>query len=81
MDIITASVVLLEQSNQLSNIDNSLNTIARQIVEIASQTESAADVSLRIKAAVGSANIQLSGIESQKVLVQQALDALSALVG
>ena len=80
MNIITAAAILLEQSNQFSNIGNSLNTIARQIVEIASQENALADVSDRIKAAAGSASIQLVSIESQKVLVQQALDELAKLV-
>lgn len=80
MNIITGASVLLEQSNQLNSICSSLNTIARQILEIASQENAVADVSVRIKAAVGSANIQLTSIDSQKVLVQQALDELAKLV-
>lgn len=80
MNVITAAAILLEQSNQLSNIIQSCNMISNQINNIANQENAVADVNERIKALCGAMNVQLVSSGSQTVLVQQALDQLSQLV-
>ncbi len=85
MNVLTASAILLEQVNQLTNIIQNIALISTQINNIANQenqdnVNSIPDVNARIKALCGAMNVQLVSTTSQTVLVQQALDQLSELV-
>lgn len=81
MDIITGAAILSDLANQLSNIDSMLNTLTTQILTLAQQANTTTDVPAQIKSVLGSVNIQLVAVASQKVLVQQAADQLADIIG
>lgn len=82
MNVITASSILLEQNNQLSNLLQNSSLICNQINNIANQenSNSVPDINERIKGLCGALYVQMSAIKSQTVLLEQALDQLSQLV-
>jgi len=82
MNVLTASAILLEQNNQLSNLIQNTTLICNQINTIANQenSDSIPDINERIKGFCASLYVQITSIKSQTVLVEQALDQISQLV-
>lgn len=77
MDIKTAADIVLIQATQLASVVQQATMLSNQIDNIAQQETGVAD---RIKALVASLDVQVEGSRSQTVLLQQAIDALSALL-
>ena len=77
MDVKTLATNLSNQSAQLSNICLNLDNLASFILSEANKDEYNMDI---IKSYVGSADIQMTALDSQKFIVQGLLDSLAGNV-
>lgn len=80
MTVITGAAIVLEQATQESNIASQLSLMATQINNIANQENPDADINDRIKALIASVDVQIIALNSQSVLLQQAVDTLVGLL-
>ena len=81
MDLITLSAILSQQVQDSVNIDVSIQQLAFTVSQLANQENSMAEVNPQVKALMGTASILMQSLNSQNVLVQQTIDAISSLVG
>lgn len=81
MDLKTLSAILSQQTQDSSNIIVSIQQLAFTVSQLANQENSTAEVNPQVKALMGTASILMQSINSQNVLVQQTIDAISSLVG
>lgn len=77
MDVKTLATNLSNQSAQLSNVCMNLDNLASFILSEAIKEEPNLDI---IKSYVGSADIQMTALDSQKFIVQGLLDSLAGNV-
>ena len=80
MDLKTLSAILSQQAQDSSNIIASIQQLAFTVSQLANQENSMAEVNPQVKALMGTASIFMQSLNSQNVLVQQTIDAISALV-
>lgn len=81
MDLKTLSAILSQQTQDSSNIIASIQQLAFTVSQLANQENSMAEVNPQVKALMGTASILMQSLNSQNVLVQQTIDAISSLVG
>ena len=81
MDLKTLSAILSQQTQDSSNIIASIQQLAFTVSQLANQENSIAEVNPQVKALMGTASILMQSLNSQNVLVQQTIDAISSLVG
>lgn len=81
MDLKTLSAILSQQTQDSSNIIGSIQQLAFTVSQLVNQENSTAEVNPQVKALMGTASILMQSLNSQNVLVQQTIDAISSLVG
>ena len=81
MDLVTLSAILSQQTQDSSNIVLSLQQLAFSVSQLANQENSVPEINPQVKSLMGTASILMQSLNSQNVLVQQTIDAISALVG
>ena len=80
MDLKTAVAILNQQVKQLILVADNINSqvyIASQLVEEENSIPNPVD---QIKSLMASMNIQMTSLNSQSVIVQQAIDNISGLI-
>lgn len=81
MDLKTQSAILSQQIQDSVNIGASIQQLAFTVSQLANQENSTAEVNPQVKALMGTTSILMQSLNSQNVLVQQTIDAISSLVG
>ncbi len=81
MELKTLSAILSQQIQDSVNIGASIQQLAFTVSQLANQENSVAEVNPQVKALMGTASILMQSLNSQNVLVQQTIDAISGLVG
>ena len=81
MDLKTAVAILAQQVQQMISVANTINGQAMQVSQLANmENNSIPDPEGQIKSFMGSMNIQMTALNSQDVLVQQAIDRISEII-
>ena len=81
MDLQTAVAILDQQANQMVQIANVILQQAVLVSQLANmENNSIPDPEGQIKSFMGSMNIQMTALNSQDVLVQQAIDKVAEIV-
>lgn len=80
MDLKTLSAILSQQIQDSVNIGVSIQQLAFTVSQLANQENSVAEVYPQVKALMGTASIFMQSFNSQNVLVQQTIDAISQIV-
>lgn len=80
MDLKTLSAIFVQQTQNAMDINASIESIANMVIQLANQENSAPGINPQVKSYMGTANIYVAGINSQLALLQQTIDAISALV-
>lgn len=81
MELKTLSAILSQQIQDSVNIGASIQQLAFTVSQLANQENSVAEVNPQVKALMGTASILMQSLNSQNVLVQQTIDAISGIVG
>lgn len=79
MDLNTAVAILVQQSNQLTNLVSQLNTLAFQSQELINQENSIPAINPQIHSLTASMSIVMTSVNAQDILVQQAIDKVAEL--
>lgn len=79
MDLKTAVYILVQQCGQLSNLMIQLQNQSFETQRLIDQENSISDPIYQIKSMMASMSIVMSAINSQDVVVQQAIDKVSEL--
>ena len=80
MDLKTLSAILSQQVQDAVNMEVSIQQLAFTVSQLANQENSMAEVNPQVKALMGTASILMQSLNSQNVLVQQTIDAISQIV-
>lgn len=80
MDLKTLSAILSQQIQDSVNMGASVQQVAFTVSQLANQENSIAEVNPQVKALMGTASILMQSLNSQNVLVQQTIDAISQIV-
>ena len=80
MDLKTLSAILSQQIQDSVNMGASVQQLAYTVSQLVNQENSIAEVNPQVKALMGTASILMQSLNSQNVLVQQTIDAISQIV-
>ena len=79
MDLITAVAILTQQANELQNLSNQLSAQAYSAQELMNRENSVTAINPQVHAITANMNISITSIQSQMVIVQQAVDKVAEL--
>lgn len=79
MDLNTAIAVLVQQSTQLVSLVSQLNSLSYQSQELINQENSIPAVNPQIHSLTASMSIVMNSVNSQDILLQQAIDKVAEL--
>lgn len=80
MELKTLSEILNRQIQDGLSMIYNIQNVAGDVSRLTNQENSIAEISPQVKALMGTANILMQSINSQNVLIQQSIDAISQLV-
>lgn len=80
-DLKTLSAILSQQTQDSANATMAMQQLAFTVSQLANQETPVPEVNPQVKALMGTAAIQMTALNSQNVLIQQTIDAISKLVG
>lgn len=79
MDLITAVAILVQQVSELQVLSNQLGTQAYYAQDLMNRENSVTAINPQVHAVTATMNINITSIQSQMVIVQQAVDRVAEL--
>lgn len=80
MELKTLSEILNRQIQDGLSMIYAIQNVAADVSRLTDQENSIAEINPQVKALMGTANILMQSMNSQNVLIQQSIDAISQLV-
>lgn len=78
-DLVTAISILVQQAGQLCQLMSQLQSQSFEMQQLVSKENSIAAINPQVHAITASASVVMTAINSQDVLVQQAIDKVAEL--
>lgn len=80
MDLLTAVAILVSQTQLTSEDVNNITSMAYAIQDLAKQENSIPAIDPQIKAIISSMDVDMTALNSQLILLQQAIDQVASIV-
>ena len=80
MDLLTAVAILASQCQETMDDINSITSLSYRIQDLAKQENPIPAVNPQIKAIISSMDVDMTALNSQLILLQQAIDQVASIV-